>query len=289
MRLLVTLIAMGMFAGAFGIGRAMVLRFLRWRLRRPVTRGTPPPRWDEILRRDFPLAASLTSDQRSRLLGHVLQLVDGCRWEGCGGLELTEEMQVLIAAQACLLVNAQEGDPYPHVDTILVYPGTFRPKRFSWTPSADAEPGRPTLGEAWQHGVVILAWDRARAGARNPFDGRNVVLHEFAHQLDGADGAMDGTPPLDGRSAYAAWAGVLEREFDALQAAEAGGRRTVLDHYGAENRAEFFAVATEAFFEKPRQLRQKHPELYRELGRFYRQDPAAGAVREPPEVGERRL
>jgi Mlc titration factor MtfA (ptsG expression regulator) len=263
-----------MFGAAFCVGRLLVQRLVRWRLRKPISRALPPE-WACWVESSMPLAARLSIAERGRLLVNTQELVDGRYWEGCGGLRLTEEMRVVIAAQACLLVNGLSGDPYPNVDAILVYPSTFRPRRFSWTPSADAEPEVPTLGEAWRHGVVVLSWDSVRAGARNPFDARNVVLHEFAHQLDGADGTFDGTPPLGTQSAYATWTQVVEREYAALQRSEERGQRTVLDQYGARNRAEFFAVATEAFFEKAAQLRRKHPELYAELVAFYRQDPAA--------------
>ncbi len=122
--------------------------------------------------------------------------------------------------------------------------------------------------------MIVLAWDAAQRGAAHPSDGQNVVLHEFAHQLDFEDYSTDGAPALATRAEYLAWARVMSSEFKALRAAEEAGTPTVLDTYGATNPAEFFAVATEAFFERPRALRARHPELYAELGRFFRQDPA---------------
>ena len=204
------------------------------------------------------------------------QLIQGCRWEGCGGLRLTEDMQLTIAAHACLLVLEQPGEPYPYLRNVLVYPGTFRPRRFSWTPSADAHAlGDPSLGESWKHGVVILAWDSAEAGAQDPADGQNVVLHEFAHQLDGDSGRFDGTPRLPDATALASWATMLEANFDQLVSEASAGAQGVLDHYGATDRAEFFAVATEAFFERPTELQRERPELYDALRKYYQQDPAA--------------
>ena len=137
--------------------------------------------------------------------------------------------------------------------------------------------GTVNLGEAWQRGPVVLAWDAARGGALDPRDGHNLVLHEFAHKLDMLDGLADGTPPLGDRARFTAWVATMTREFEQLRAASADGRATVLDAYGATNPAEFFAVATECFFEKSRTLRDRHPALYEVLSDYYHQDPAAAA------------
>jgi Mlc titration factor MtfA (ptsG expression regulator) len=277
-RLLVTLIASGMFAGAFAVGRAALHRLLVGPPPRPSFYPPAPESWRSILRSRVPLTNRLTPAERDRLLLRMQQLIGGCRWEGCAGLELTEEMRVMIAAQACLLVLAQPGEPYPDLRNILVYPGTFRPRRFSWTPSADAgHEEDPALGESWKQGVVILAWDSAEAGARDPADGRNVVLHEFAHQLDGAKGELDGTPRLPQAMALASWTTMLEKDFDKLVVEVETGEPGVLDPYGATNRAEFFAVATETFFERPAELKAERPSLYVALRQFYGQDPAARA------------
>jgi Mlc titration factor MtfA (ptsG expression regulator) len=277
-RLLVTLVASGMFAGAFAVGRAALLRLLLGPRPRPSIYPPVPTYWRSLLSSRVPLTYRLTPTQRERLLLKMQHLVRGCRWEGCGGLSLTEEMQVVIAAHACLLVLEQPGEPYPSLRNILIYPGTFQPRRFSWTPSAEAEHQEDTaLGESWKQGVVILAWDSAEAGARDPGDGQNVVLHEFAHQLDGANGDFDGTPRLPHASALGSWTTMLEADFDKLVAEVEAGKSGVLDSYGATDRAEYFAVATEAFFERPAQLRSERPELYEALRRYYGQDPAAPA------------
>jgi Mlc titration factor MtfA (ptsG expression regulator) len=132
------------------------------------------------------------------------------------------------------------------------------------------------LGETERSmGSMVLAWDAARSGALDPSDGKNLVLHEFAHQLDFEDFAADGMPALVSRHDKRSWAEVMKVEFAALRAADATGIPTLLDSYGATNPAEFFAVATEAFFERPCALQRRHPPLYRELQRFFRQDPAA--------------
>src|SRR5262249_12128258 len=149
-RLVVTLIASGMFAGAFAVGRSTLLRWLLGP--RPRSSDLPPipAVWRPLLASRVPLTHRLTSTQREHLLQKMQQLILGCRWEGCAGLRLTEGMQVVIAAHACLLVLEQAGEPYPTLRNVLVYPGTFRPRRFSWTPSADAQnPENPLLGESW--------------------------------------------------------------------------------------------------------------------------------------------
>jgi Mlc titration factor MtfA (ptsG expression regulator) len=183
-------------------------------------------------------------------------------------------MQIIIAAHACMLVLEHHGEPYPGLRNILVYPGTFQPRRFSWTPSADTEQEDPLLGESWKHGIVILAWDSAREGASDPADGHNVVLHEFAHQLDGASGNFDGVPRIPDATALSSWTAMLQSDFDRLIRDAEAGTPGVLDHYGATNQAEFFAVATEAFFERPAELQLERPALYEALRIYYRQDPA---------------
>jgi Mlc titration factor MtfA (ptsG expression regulator) len=260
--LLITLIAGGMFAAAFAVGRVALLRLLLGRSSRPTIYAPIPAGWRSVLESRVPLSWRLTGPQRERLLQKMQQLIQGCRWEGCGGLQLTEEMQVIIAAHACLLVLEHPTEPYPDVESILIYPRTFRPRSFSWTPSAEPQDERAVLGQSWHHGVVILAWESALAGAIDPGDGQNVTLHEFAHQLDTADGNADGTPRLPDATALSSWSAMPEREFAQLCQEAEVGTQGVLDHYGTTDHAEFFAVATEAFFERPAQLQQERPAVY---------------------------
>ena len=133
------------------------------------------------------------------------------------------------------------------------------------------------MGESWYRGAVVLSWEDVKSGAARVDDGENVVLHEFAHQLDDEAGRGDGAPALSKRSMYVAWARVLGREYADLSSQIAGHAHTDIAPYGAESPAEFFAVVTEAFFEKPVQLRHRHPELYEQLQMFYQQDPAEHA------------
>jgi Mlc titration factor MtfA (ptsG expression regulator) len=250
--------------------------FLKRRRRRKLRAQPVPPGWKAILKRNLPVFRRLPIEDQAELLAHVQIFLAEKRFEGCGGLELTDEIRLTIAAQACLLLLHRETDYYPQLSTVLVYPSTYvaHDERHLEGPIWE-EGDEYRLGHAArQLGVIVLAWDAANWGAANPSDGQNVVLHEFAHQLDFEDYSTDGAPALATRAEYLAWARVMSAEFNALRAAEEAGTPTVLDTYGATNPAEFFAVATEAFFERPSLLRASHPELYAELAKFFRQDPA---------------
>jgi MtfA peptidase len=245
------------------------------RRRRERLRATPVPEaWRAIVESNVALYRRLPDADQRELLAHIQVFLAEKHFEGCGGLELTDEIRVTIAAQACVLLLHRETDYYPECASILVYPHAYvAPVQEQSGYGVVHEGASARLGESWVRGVVVLSWDDVLAGAADVHDGHNVVLHEFAHQLDQEDGSGDGAPPLPRRSMYVAWARVLSAEYEALRADAASGRRSVLDHYGATNPAEFFAVASECFFEKPQQMRAKHPELYDELREFYAQDP----------------
>ena len=230
--------------------------------------------WLAILERNVPLYRSLPPEDRRELQGHIQVFLSEKEFEGCGGLEMTDEIRVTIAAQACILLLHRETDYYPGLYTILVYPSAYVAQARKRSPGGFVTEGpEARLGEAWEHGPVILSWDDVRAAADDARAGHNVVLHEFAHKLDEEDGADDGVPALP-RGMYVAWARVIGREYEQLRRDAETGRPTVLDKYGAQNPTEFFAVATEAFFTRPALLRRRHPELYDELADFYQQDPA---------------
>jgi Mlc titration factor MtfA (ptsG expression regulator) len=232
-----------------------------------------PGSWRDIVARNVPLVKDLSDEERERLLRLVQVFVHDKPFEGCGGLEITEEMRVTIAAHACLLLLHLDGPCYPKVRRILVYPGAFW-SRGALGRGGTPPPPAPESGEAWHDGIVVLSWDNVRRGGADPTDGDDVVLHEFAHALDQEDGDAGGTPPLDSPSLVKSWAQVLSAHYQQLQRDVDAGHSTVLDAYGATNPAEFFAVATETFFEKPEQLKAAEPDLYDELRQFYRQDPA---------------
>jgi len=234
-----------------------------------------PEAYRALIRARVPLSAYLTDEERSKLEALVRVFISEKNFEGAGGLELTDEMRVVIAARACLLLlhRVELDSPlYPDLASIVIYPSAYRSHE------------RKRDGYLVVEGdETVLAWDSVLAGGANPADGHDVVLHEFAHQLDAEDGVMDGTPELDDGERYSAWSRVLGEEYAELRAAVERHQKTSIDPYGATNGPEFFAVVVEAFFEKPLQLERQHAELYAELAAFFRFDPAARLR----EVGER--
>ena len=253
---------------------APLLRHLPGQPRVRFRREPIPPAWRDIVARNVPLAARLPERERERLLRLAQVFLHDKPMEGVG-LELTDEIRVTVAAQACLLLLNLDYPCYPTLRRVLVYPGVFQPRRVDMPRFGEVhqEP-RPTLGEAWTSGVVVLSWDSSLVGSLNPAEGQNVVLHEFAHVLDGENGAMDGQPLLEHASAYRTWGYVFRALYERQVEAVLEGGEAPLHPYGAANPAEFFAVATEAFFTRPADLRARLPELYEELRKFYRQDPA---------------
>ncbi len=256
-----------------------------------------PGHWLPLIRDRVPAVRGLTTDQQDRLLRSMRALMTNRNWEGCGDLVLTEEMQLVIAAQACLLVLEHPGEPYPSVREILVYPRTYVPWRTDnetqWL-STNALPGMPHRGESWSSGVVVLAWDSALEGARDPVDGSNLVFHEFAHALaferhltveDPGLGLFRGAQKLDRPrvSDPDSWRAVLEESFDELCWKLSLGIPTVLDAYAATKLSEFFAVASEVFFERPRELRAEYPALFDQLLDLYKMDPASFLPPNPAE------
>ncbi|PZP32048.1 MAG: hypothetical protein DI603_11365 [Roseateles depolymerans] len=249
-----------------------------WRLarRRERLAAQPfPAPWRRILRLRVPLVARLPARQQLRLKGLMQVFLAEKPIIGCRGLRVTDEMRVTIAALACLpLLGAARG-VYPELRQILLYPGAFVVERSMPTPGGlQSEQRRVLLGESWSQGQVLLAWDEVRRGAATPGDGHNVVIHEFAHQLDQAGGPANGAPALATTEDYRRWSTVMSREFERLRWRLSQGETTLIDPYGASEPAEFFAVVSELFFERPHELAQQHPELYGELQRYYRLDPA---------------
>lgn len=235
-----------------------------------------PTEWAAILERNVPLYARLPEADREELRRHVLVFLAEKRFEGCGGLEVTDEIKLTIAAHACILLLHRKTDYYPGLKSILVYPDAYvAPDVRHVFGDTVLETDDVRLGESWHHGSVVLSWEDVRRGAANAHDGQNVAFHEFAHQLDSSGGRGDSTPVLRDPAAFDAWAGALGRDFDRFQQAVQYRRPEVLDEYGATNPAEFFAVATESFFETPRDLKRIYPRLYEALRKFYQQDPAS--------------
>ncbi len=251
----------------------LVLKLPAWRLRRVLARPMPPAQL-AILEANIPIYAAMGAPLQTQLQQLVRQFLHQKKFVGCDGLIITDEIRVTIAGQACLLLLNRPSRVYPALDTVLVYPGAFLVPRNEVADGGVVTPvRRDLLGESWGDGRVILSWDHVQHGARNWTDGQNVVLHEFAHQLDSESGSNNGAPFLGSRSSYRSWAAVLSRDFANLRMQAMVQQQGVMDHYGATNPAEFFAVATETYFEKPYQMAERHPELFHELGKFYRVDP----------------
>jgi len=254
----------------YGIARAK-----RGARRKHLMSAPLPQGWADIISKNIALYSLLPSELQKELHGHTQIIMAEKHWEGCGGLELTEDMKVVISAEAAILLLGQEKPSYfPKVDSILVYPTTYTITRKQREGYIETESNDALLGESWERGTLVLAWDSVKNQARDLNAGDNVVLHEFAHQLDQESGGSTGTPILGSRSSYAAWGRVMSKEFEALRSKVMHHMNDVLRAYGATNPAEFFAVATEVFFDRPNQLKAKHPELYEQLKEYYKLDPS---------------
>ena len=251
----------------------MIFSWFRNRRRQGILSKPFPREWDELLSRRVRHYRFLPVEQRRRVEQITQILVAEKEWAGVGDFEVTEDMRVTIAGQAAVMVSGFSA-PYffDRLDTLVIHPGTvqFTSRQAMRNPNL---PAGLLDGIAWHHGPVVLSWGRVRRELKGQSLGRNVVLHEFAHHLDGLCGDMDGAPPLGDRQRERQWYAVTEAEYLRLVGAARRGEATLLDHYGAKNRAEFFAVATECFFELPHELGERHAELYATLADFYRQDP----------------
>jgi len=276
MDLLAALVFAVVVAGLTGLGLAAPTLARLWRRQR-VTRRPFPAAWRDILRRQVPLVRELPAAQQLRLKKHIQVLLAEVPFIGCAGLEVTDEMRVSIAAQAAFLLLGRGGS-FCNLREVLVYPGHFVAPRSEAGAGGVVHEGRDVLaGQSWQRGQVIVAWASAQEGAAEPHDGANVVMHEFAHQLDQDTGAANGAPYVGRGTAQQTWARVMAQEFGALQARLARGEPSLIDPYAATNPAEFFAVTTEHFFELPAALAAERPALYEQLRRCYRVDPASWA------------
>jgi MtfA peptidase len=246
----------------------------KWRRNRIGNRQFPR-QWLEIIENNVSLYNHLSAEDKLELQRHILIFIAEKRFEGCGGLEITDEIKVIIAAQACMLLLHRKTDYYPGLISILVYPHAFIAHRTEHLGGGVVVEGpQVLLGESWKLGAVVLSWDDVKHDAADIHDGLNVVFHEFAHQIDIAGGKGDDSEVLKDTSSYIAWARVLQKDYEKLRDAAQRNAPAFLNKYGAVDPAEFFAVATEFFFEKPKELKQIHPDLYNELKKFYHQDPA---------------
>jgi len=227
--------------------------------------------WLDLL----PVLFDLPPGDRRRLEGLTRVFIEEKHFEGCGGQLISDKVRVVIAAQACLLILNLHHDFFHRVSTILVYPSTFKHGSTWRRPDGIVEHlESANLGEAWPGGPVILAWDSAYQGGRDANDGQNTVFHEFAHKLDMLDGITDGIPPLTIDIEKDGWRTAFLNAYEQYIQDFQAGRPQVLDAYAATNTAEFFATASECFFELAVKLEANEPRLYGLLEKFYRQDPA---------------
>ncbi len=246
---------------------------LKKRRRRRIRACVFPDEWREILRRRMPLFGRLPEELRRNLEDDIKVFVAEKQFVGCGGLEVDDEIRVTVASQACMLTLNLPKNYYPGLATVYIYPSAYVSRVRSQNESGIlVDSAGVNLGESWGDGRLVLAWDASKHGAVNIHDGHNVVMHEFAHQLDQADGSGDGVPALDTPRKYAHWVEVMGTRYEQLRKRKKS--RGVIDAYGATNPAEFFSTATEAFFEKPDQMKLKMPDLYDVLSEYYKLDPA---------------
>ncbi|WP_188151095.1 zinc-dependent peptidase [Teredinibacter waterburyi] len=248
--------------------------YRKWRYRQAMAQPFPTE-WASILKQYLPIYPRLPEALQGELQQHILHFIYTKQFVGCNGLNINDTIRVTIAAEACLLLLNRPTTRYANLKWIYVYPTTFTAKREHQDEYGVVSQKRAhLLGESWQNGRIVLAWDSVEQGMANFTDGHNVVLHEFAHQLDQEDGAANGAPLLYTKDAYRIWAQIFSDEFNQLQSTLARGNSSLIDSYGATNPAEFFAVVTEVFFERPLQMQARHPELFEQLRDYYHLDPS---------------
>jgi len=238
---------------------------LDWFRRRSALRDPFPEAWRTILREKIPFYERLRGEALQRFEDKLKVFVRTKHFIEAGGMVIDDTVRVVIAAAAARLVMNLPDEHYGRLTEVVVYPSAYRHR----------DEDTVVLGEAHGWGTVVLAFDAVVQGLANSVDGHDTATHEFAHVLDIADGAFDGTPVLESSAAYAPWATVMTREFGKMRSDKGRRHRGVMRKYGATNEAEFFAVATETFFEKPRAMKAKHPELYERLCDHYEIDPLA--------------
>jgi len=271
-------ILIGIIVVALLLAAAVPMAYFRWKQqRRRQWFQTPfPPEWTTILEQDVALYRVLPPDLQRELQGHIQVFLQEKEFEGCAGFEVTLQVKLVLAALACLLLLNKPQEYYPTLRSVLIYPGAFLVNGRWRENSGVYEDGMDVhLGESWQHGAVALAWDQVLHDSRRPRSRQNVVIHEFAHQIDQHKGFSEGAAVFASADQAERFARAVRREFEHLRHEVDDGIDDVIDEYGVVSPMEFFAVATEAFFTMPEELRRFHAELYNCLVNFYRLDPAS--------------
>jgi Mlc titration factor MtfA (ptsG expression regulator) len=248
----------------------MLFSWLRQRRRRAIAAAPFPAEWEALLVAGVRQVAWLDADEARQLRGLVAVLLAEKRFEGCGGLEVTDEMRLVIAGQMALVTLGLPLDYLDRLRSVLVYPGDFRAsRRATLGGGAEIEWQEPLEGEVWTEGSMVLSWPRAAAGGRLRDGPRSVVIHESTHMLDAHDGAIDGLPPLPS----AAWATGITACREHFREVLDEGRGVPFDDYADTSPAEFLAVASECFFQDPHRLWRFDRGLYDLLAAAWRQDP----------------
>ena len=245
--------------------------FGRSRRRRRALDEPFPAEWRQLLARSWPTWSTLSADERERLEALIRMFIAERRWEPANNFQITEDMQVIVAAQACLLVLEIGLDWYARTGSIILHPGTMMAtgeRRVGATGLVADGPERLD-GQAHFQGSVLLSWPAVAYETRHPYAGRNVVYHEFAHQLDMDDGVIDGTPSGMDDEFRQRWVQVCTAEYNAVRR----GESATLRDYAGTDPGEFFAVATETFFSTPARVQEGNQDLYAVLAEFYAQDP----------------
>lgn len=219
--------------------------------------------------------SKLPQSLRDELHGHMNIFLNEKTFIGRDGIEITDEISVVVAGNACLLLLQGDKRRFTGFSSILIYPNAYVAHEVQHDGLLSTEKPSKRAGESWVRGPIVLSWENVRSGSINAEDGHNVVIHEFAHKLDEQSGHMNGLPVLKNASSHKEWNKVLSEEFDALHERAKRGGNKVLDEYGTVSPAEFFAVVSESFFEKPVQMKKRLPELYLQLQTFYNIDPAS--------------
>ena len=261
----------------------MLVSWLRRRRRRQLVAKPFPRAWHGYLEQNVRHYNHLRPAEKADLRDRLRVLVAEKHWIGGAGLSLTTEIKVTVAAQACvMLLGFDQSYYFDKVGTIVIHPGTYLHPRDHNDHFPFVAEHIPVYGESWYRGPIVLSWQHVLQGGREAHDGHNVVIHEFAHHLDGLHGGVEGNPPLNSNRQQEDWYRITEEEYFRLVGQARRGEASLLDHYGASNRAEFFAVATECFFERPGEMQRRYSALYGLLREFYQQDPACWL----PEVAE---
>lgn len=248
--------------------------------RAAMRRQSFPLDWSRLLKQQVPLYARLPETLREQLHGHILVLLVEKDFHAANGFVITDSMRLIITAQAALLLLNRPVEYFPQLRSIVLHPARFVVNRETWDATGVHHSDRQVLsGESWDQGQLVLSWDDSLAGGMNSEDGYNVVLHEFAHQLDLESGAVNGMPRLDSSARCQAWTRIFSAAYAdhcaRIEASNAAPADTWLDPYAATSPAEFFAVITEAFYELPQAVQAQYPQVYAQLRDYYCIDPLA--------------